>query len=150
MIGISLMWFLIGVGFFVAEFLLPSFILFFFGLGAWGVYGVSKIVDLTINQQILIFIMSSVISLLVFSNYLFKIFLGDQIEGTDNYSDPLEDKNLNSAIVTEAINQEGNGEIKFKGTFYKAKCDEDVAEGEKVEVIKKGDEQGSFFVVKNR
>ena len=142
------MWFLIGLGFFIAEFVLPSFILFFFGIGSWIVYILLNIFDLTANQQILVFIVSSVTSLLLFRNYFFKIFSGDQNSGADNYSDPLQNKSLNLAIVTKAIDEKGNGEIKFQGTFYKAQANENIAKGEQVQVIKKGDEQGSFFIVK--
>ena len=41
----------------------------------------------------------------------------------------------------------GVGEIKYKGTFYKAQSDRSIDEGENVKVLKKGDKQGSFYIV---
>ena len=54
------------------------------------------------------------------------------------------------AVVTKTIQTGRFGEIKFKGTFYKAKCDDgniEIKAGESVTVIKQGDEQGSYYLV---
>ena len=55
------------------------------------------------------------------------------------------------ARISKSIKPGEFGEIKFKGTFYKAKSDNldvELEEGESVTVIKQGDEQGSFYLVK--
>ena len=51
-----------------------------------------------------------------------NIFYGRQNQGNDQYNH----QNVNdaSAIITKAIPKEGFGEIKFKGTFYKAKSED--------------------------
>ena len=146
--SIYLIWFLIGIPFFAAEMAIPGFILFFFGIGAWLVSLATAIFPgMTFNEQIVLFTISSIGSLLVLRNYLKNIFLGVQDEGDDSY-DPLKDGD-NLAIVTKAIKGGGSyGEIKFKGTFYKAKSDEDIKVDQDVKVVKKGDQQGTFYIVK--
>ena len=77
--SIYLIWFLIGMGFLIAELISPAFILFFFGLGAWVTsIAIALFPDLTFNQQVIIFSSSSIALLLVLRNYVKIIFLGNQ------------------------------------------------------------------------
>ena len=55
--------------------------------------------------------------------------------------------NKNIAIVSKTIEPNSFGEIKYKGTFYKAQSDSSIDEGKKVKIVSKGDEQSSFFKV---
>ena len=49
--SIYLIWFLIGMAFFIFELLSPAFILFFFGLGAWVTdLATAAFSDITFNQ----------------------------------------------------------------------------------------------------
>ena len=148
--SIYLIWFLIGVGFLVFEMISPAFILFFFGMGAWMTSLVMAcFTNLNFNQQIIIFSISSLILLLLLRNYLQSIFYGNQNQAEDQYNND-NDKNA-SAIITKNIPKGGFGEIKFRGTFYKAKNDDaniEVSKGTSVLVVGKGDDQGSFYIIK--
>ena len=145
-ISLYLIWFLIGLPFFIAEMAIPGFILFFFGVGAWVVSIVTAIFpDISFNQQILLFSISSIGSLLILRNYLKSVFLGVQDEGNDSYN-PLKDGD-NLAVVTKDIKEGSYGEIKFKGTFYKAKSDKDIKVDQNVKVLDKGDKQGTYYIV---
>jgi len=145
--SIYLIWFLIGVGFSIAEFIIPTFIMFFFAIGAVIVSIVTACFDLSINSQIILFALSSVISLVLLRNYMKNIFKGDESKGKDKYFDNSIDSNKNIAIVSKTIQPNNFGEIKYKGTFYKAQSKNSINEGKKVKVVSKGDEQGSFFTV---
>ena len=84
--SVYLIWFLIGVGFFAFEMTSPLFIFFFFGLGAWVTSLITAIfTDLSFNNQMLIFGVSSVGSLVVLRNYVKNVFLGSQNQGEDKY-----------------------------------------------------------------
>ena len=149
--SIYLIWFLIGMGFLIAELISPAFILFFFGLGAWVTsIAIALFPDLTFNQQVIIFSSSSIALLLVLRNYVKIIFLGNQNKDKhQSVNDELKENSL--ARISKSIKPGEFGEIKFKGTFYKAKSDNldvELEEGESVTVIKQGDEQGSFYLVK--
>jgi len=148
--SVYLIWFLIGVGFFAFEMTSPLFIFFFFGLGAWLTSIMTAIwPDLTFNNQILIFGVFSIGSLIILRNYVKNVFLGSQNQGEDKYYNVIS-KGDSSAVLTKDINPGTFGEIKFKGTFYKAKCDDSEVKleaGNNVKVIQQGDEQGSFYIV---
>ena len=147
--SIYLIWFLIGVGFLVFEMISPVFILFFFGMGAWITSLVTAFIpELNFNQQIIVFSVSSLLLLLFLRNYLQNIFYGNQNLVEEQYNNIEEDV---SAIVTKDIPKGGFGEIKFRGTFYKAKNKDsniEVSKGTSVLVLKKGNDQGSFYIIK--
>ena len=145
--SIYLIWFLIGTGFLIAEFVMPTFIMFFFALGAIIVSIITACFDLSINSQIILFALSSVISLVLLRNYMKNIFKGNESKGEDKYFDNSIDSNKNIAIVSKTIEPNSFGEIKYKGTFYKAQSENSIDEGKKVKIVSKGDEQGSFFTV---
>ena len=145
--SIYLIWFLIGTGFLIAEFIMPTFIMFFFAIGAVIVSIVTAFYDLSINSQIILFALSSVISLVLLRNYMKNIFKGNESKGEDKYFDTSIDSNKNIAIVSKTIEPNSFGEIKYKGTFYKAQSENSIDEGKIVKVVSKGDEQGSFFTV---
>lgn len=69
-----LIWFLLGIGFFVAELILPGFIMFFFGIGAWCVAAVLAMAGLSLNTQLSVFLVSSLISLFLLRSWLRSIF----------------------------------------------------------------------------
>ena len=145
--SIYLIWFLIGVSFLIAEFLMPTFIMFFFAIGAIIVSAITACYDLSINFQIILFALFSVTSLVLLRNYMKNIFKGKEFKGKDKDSDNSIDLNKDIAIVSKTIEPDNFGEIKYKGTFYKAQSENAIDEGKKVKVIKRGDEQGSFFIV---
>jgi membrane-bound ClpP family serine protease len=76
-----------------------------------------------------------------------NIFKGNESKGEDKYFDNSIDPNKNFAIVSKTIQPDSFGEIKYKGTFYKAQSENLIDEGKKVKVVSKGDEQSSFFTV---
>ena len=145
--SIYLIWFLIGIGFLIAEFIMPTFIMFFFAIGAIIVSIVSSCFNLSINFQIMLFALSSVISLILLRNYMKNIFKGNESKGEDKYFDNSIDLNKNIAIVSKTIEPNSFGEIKYKGTFYKAQSESSIDEGKKVNIVSKGDQQSSFFKV---
>ena len=145
--SIYLIWFLIGVSFLIAEFLMPTFIMFFFAIGAIIVSAITACYDLSINLQIILFALFSVTSLVLLRNYMKNIFKGNESKGEDKYFDNTIDSNENIGIVSKTIEPNSFGEIKYKGTFYKAQSDSSIDKGKKVKIVSKGDEQSSFFKV---
>ncbi len=142
-----MIWFLIGVSFLIAEFLMPTFIMFFFAIGAIIVSIITSFYALSINSQIILFGLFSVASLLLLRNYMKNIFKGKEFKGENIESDNSVDLDKDIAIVSKTIESDNFGEIKYKGTFYKAQSKSLIYEGKKVRVVSKGDNQGSFFTV---
>jgi membrane protein implicated in regulation of membrane protease activity len=124
----AVIWFCIGFAFFLLEFVLPGFILFFFGVGAWIVALAAFFFDLSLNAQLLLFIVSSLISVLLLRNWLKRKF-GD----SDVNVSKLEDEFVGKVAVAEtSIGPGANGKVEFKGTSWEATSDDAIAVGESV------------------
>tara|TARA_B100002019_G_C21129644_1_gene527608 strand:+ start:205 stop:582 length:378 start_codon:yes stop_codon:yes gene_type:complete len=122
---------------------MPIFIMFFFALGAIVVSVCTSFYDLSFNSQIILFALFSIISMLILRSYVQKIFKGNEKKDNDSSTD----SNIKTAVVSKAIEPNILGEIKYKGTFYKAQSANSIAEGINVKIVNKGDQQGSFYIV---
>lgn len=125
------LWFILGFVFLVLEFLVPGLILFFFAIGAWLVALLSLFFDLSINAQLVIFLASSVLSVL-----LFRKWVKNLLWTRKNSSELIENEFLGRTGKAETDIRPGqNGKVDFKGTVWDA-CSEDVIEkGENVTII---------------
>lgn len=142
----SLIWFLVGVAFLIAELIMPAFILIFFTAGCWIAALVVWLFDIELTKQILVFLVSSLFLLFTLRKYSLKIFRGktqDKID--DHYSDSKIGK---TAIVTKKITPNKLGEIKVMGSFWRATANEEIEEGRSVLIEKRGSEDGLTLKVK--
>ena len=89
----------------------------------------------------------AVLSLLLLRSYVKNVFRGFQFRGEDKYSHNTSDTAGSVAIVSKPVIENGFGEIKYKGTYFKAQADVYIPKDQTVKVIGKGDEQGSFLIV---
>src|SRR5947207_3344904 len=71
-----LVWFLVGLGMFLLELVSPGFFILFFGIGAWLVALICFFKPLSLNAQLLLFIVVSLISLVILRNRLKGILTG--------------------------------------------------------------------------
>ena len=131
-----LIWFLLGVAFFVIELALPGFVLFFLGIGAWCAAAVLAVLHVPLTAQLLIFIACSLLSLILLRSRLKSIFSGKSSEEADSVT-------MNSApatgVVTDAIIPPADGRVKYGGSFWRAAADEPIAEGAVVLIVEKKD-----------
>ena len=140
----SAIWFLVGFVFFLLEFAVPGFILFFFGIGAWIVSLVAFFTDVSLNNQIIIFLLSSTVTVVVFRN-LIKQKLGSI--SLSKYV--LEDEIIGKTAKAEtAILPGEGGRVYFKGTSWKASSTESINQGEEVTII--GNESINLIVKPSR
>ncbi|TDQ09470.1 NfeD family protein [Pedobacter metabolipauper] len=124
----SVIWFCIGFIFFVLEFMMPGFILFFFGIGAWVVAIVSFFTDITINTQIIIFISSS-----LFTVVLLRSWIKRKLGKADVNSKQLEDEFIGKIAKAEtSIIPGSGGKVEFKGTSWDASSNDIISAGENV------------------
>jgi len=142
-ISLYLVWFLIGIGFLVAEMMVPGFILIFFTAGSWIVaISVFLVADMTLTTQIIIFIVSSLVLLFTLRRYGLNTFTGKSKGGVDDEFSSIGQK----AVVTEAIPEDGYGEIELGGTFWRATAD--VPIGKDQRVIVEGRETNNNLVLR--
>ena len=142
-ISLYLIWFLIGIAFLIAEMAVPGFILVFFTAGSWIVaITVYFLPAMELTTQIIIFIVSSLILLFTLRRFGLKTFKGDSKGGVDDEFSKVGQK----AVVTEAIDQDGYGEIELNGTFWRATADVAIEKDQRVVV--KGEESNNGLVLK--
>ncbi|MBE7176604.1 MAG: NfeD family protein [Mucilaginibacter polytrichastri] len=126
--NVAVIWFGLGLAFFLLEFLVPGFILFFFGVGAWIVALVTLFAPISINFQLTLFAASSVLCVLFFRNWA-KTRLG-------MYRLPrqlLEDEFIGKTGIAETpITPVANGKITFRGTSWDASSEDHIDAGENV------------------
>jgi membrane protein implicated in regulation of membrane protease activity len=118
----TVIWFIIGFLLFLLEFALPGFILFFFAVGAWVVSIISLLVDISVSSQLGIFIATSLITVLLFRNWI-----KNQINKKKGDSAELEDEFVGKTATTQtAILPGKHGKVVFKGTTWDAESDEEI------------------------
>lgn len=127
----AVLWFIIGFIFFLLEFAIPGFILFFFGLGAWVTAIASLMGDISINMQLVIFLGTSILTVLLFRNWV-KNKLGMMKSNKQSLPDEIIGK---MATAETKIGPGHQGEVSFKGANWQANSEDQIEPGEEVQII---------------
>ena len=129
--NISVLWFIVGFAFFLLEFTVPGFILFFFGIAAWLVAIFTLFMPISFDTQLSIFLVSAIVTVILFRKIL-KNKIGMYREGPT----VLEDEYIGKIALAEtAITPNENGKVEFKGASWDAKSDDYILAGQKVQII---------------
>ncbi len=131
-----LAWFLAGIGCYVLELMLPGFVIFFFGIGAWCVALTLAILDVSLSAQLIIFICCSLVSLVLLRSWFRSVFLGDSSEQDDSVNVTAEPA---TGVVIEAIIPPGSGRVQYGGSYWNAIADEKLIENTVVLIVEKRD-----------
>jgi membrane protein implicated in regulation of membrane protease activity len=132
----ELIWFFIGLVLLFVEMVVPGLIVAFFAFGAWVVTAVHLCKPLTVNQQLALFIASSVLSLALARSWLKSLFTGYVSSRSDGSMD-LGEFIGQRAKVIQKISSKMPGRVEFHGSTWQAEADGEIAEGSMVEVVAK-------------
>jgi membrane protein implicated in regulation of membrane protease activity len=139
----SVIWALIGLVLIVSEFVVPGFVIFFFGAGALlNALLVALVPGIAGNiiAQILIWLGFSSVTLFGLRRYFAKWFRGRTFDEEDRAEYIGKE-----AKVTETIGPDKPGRIRFNGTTWVAESySESFSPGQRVEIIKR---EGTRFIV---
>ena len=141
MISNEVAWLIVSVLFFIAEVLTGGFWMVFFGAAALAVSGLAWQGSVTgTNPQILVFLISSVISLLIFRAPLVG-WLGRKTPHAN-----IGDTTGQEVTVTVQIPQGGSGRVEFQGSTWNAQSvrGEAIEAGARVKIVR---EEGTRLVV---
>ncbi len=131
----ELIWFIIGLVLFLLELVLPGFVIFFFGVGAWITALLCLIAEPGINLQAIVFAVTSVLSLLLLRKMIQKRFFYSK----DDLSEEVEDEFTGKeAIAVTDFAAGETGKVEFKGTTWKAESETAISKGQKI-IIKSKD-----------
>ena len=132
----ELIWFLVGLILLIMEFALPGLIIGFFGVGAWIVAAICLVTNISINTQLIIFIITSILSLVILRKWAKGIFMGHS-EGEQDLSEDLKDFIGERAVVIENISVKSGGKVELHGTNWIAVADQEIQKGTVVEIVNK-------------
>jgi membrane protein implicated in regulation of membrane protease activity len=128
--NVAVLWFVAGFIFFLLEFAIPGLILFFFAVGAWIVALLSLFVDLSLNTQLIIFLATSLLTILLFRNWVKRMIWNKKLPTQ------LEDEFVGKTGQAEtSISPGRNGKVNFKGTTWDARSSDVIEQGENVTII---------------
>ena len=132
----TLIWFVAGLLLFLFELMAPTFILLFFGIGSWIVAAIRFFTPISLNAQLFLFIIISIIALIILRRSFKKIFFGY----VSAKQDP--DQNLveffgQKVIVKKAITPQMVGQVEYRGSLWSAEASETIAPESVVEIIGK-------------
>src|SRR5664279_370442 len=130
----ELFWFILGLGLFLLELVMPGFIIFFFGLGAWITAIVCLIGHPGTNLQIIIFAVTSTLLLIALRKIIQNKFLNSKRTRSDDVEDEFTGKEAIAKIDFGGLKQ---GKVEFKGTSWSAESTSEVKEGQRVIIIEK-------------
>lgn len=140
----GLIWLATGVLLLLLEMVLPGFVLFFFGLGALVTFLCSWLWQPSLNEQLVIFLVSSLVSLFALRGFIKRTFLGDSNASLDDHALGGVGE---SVVVTRMIDPPMEGKVKYSGTSWRAVADEKIEEGEMATVIS---QEGLIMQVKKK
>jgi inner membrane protein len=130
----ELFWFILGLVLFLFELAMPGFIIFFFGVGAWVTALICLFTTPGTNLQIIIFAITSVISILALRKLIQKKFFYRRGEHNHDIEDEFTGK---EAMAKSDFGGMKHGKVEFKGTTWTAESSSPVHTGQRVVIIEK-------------
>ena len=124
-------WFILGFVLFLLEFVVPGLILFFFAVGAWIVAILTLFMDVSINTQLIIFLGTSILTILLFRKWVQKMIMS-----RNDSQEIMEDEFLGkTGIALTKVGPGKNGKVDFKGTTWDCRSDDHIEADENVTII---------------
>lgn len=127
----ELIWFIVGFVMLIVEFAAPGIFFIFFAMGAWIVAVACLALDISLTAQLMIFLVSSVLSLLFLRRRFQRIFAGTATSTEEMASDEFIGK---KALVKRTIAPGRPGKVELHGTTWTAEADEPIEKNEYVEI----------------
>lgn len=123
----EIVWLIIGIVFLALEMILPGFVIFFFGIGAWLTALVVFVSPVSLNMQLLIFLVTSLTSLFALRQIIRNTFLGKKQD--ENEIDSMFHSEGGNIVVVQTIDPPAEGKVSYSGSNWRAVADEVIEEG---------------------
>lgn len=154
-----LIWFLVGTVLLLAELALPGFVLLFFALGAYAAALCAYGLGLGTGGQFVVFLAASVAGMALLRRMFLRVFRGrTHSPARDDAENGAEggpgggsaDTGVGkTAVATRAMGPGQPGEIKFRGSFWRALSEETIGEGENVVIIGLAQNDSGAYLVRS-
>jgi membrane protein implicated in regulation of membrane protease activity len=130
----EMIWFIVGLVLFLAELVVPGFVIFFFGVGAWITALACLLFDPGTNLQIVIFAVTSLTALLALRRIIQKKFFYGDNDAADSVEDEFTGK---EAVALTDFGKGEKGKVEFKGTSWSSESDHPIKTGQRVIIVEK-------------
>ena len=141
-----LIWFLLGTGLAFLELYLPGFVVLCFGIGCWATVGALLFWELSLTHQILLFVTTSITSLVLLRKWLMRVFRGTS---SDKSEDEFDDFPKGARVtVLKSISPGRCGRIQYRGTAWDAEAEETIEVGATVEIERYAANSRQIFFVR--
>ncbi len=144
------LWFLAGALFLLAEMALPGFVLLFFALGAFAA-ALAAWAGAGAGGQFVIFLAASLVGMALLRRMFLRVFRGRTHSGGDAEAGLADAQDMGAgktALATRAIAPGAPGEIKFRGSFWRAESDQSIGEGETVTIVGLAQNDSGAYLVR--
>ena len=127
-------WLIAGVILVMSEFVVPGFVIVFFGLGACAT-GILALLfpELPFTWEIFIFSVLSVVLLFSFRRFMPGVFKGKNVPCTEDVDQ--DSVSGSSAVTVTAITPDESGKDEYRGTLWNAKASEEIPAGVTVKIV---------------
>ena len=127
-------WLIAGVILVMSEFVVPGFVIVFFGLGACAT-GILALLfpEQPFTWEIFIFSVLSVVLLFSFRRFMPGVFKGKNVPCTEDVDQ--DSVSGSSAVTVTAIAPDESGKVEFRGTLWNAKASEEIPAGVTVKIV---------------
>lgn len=134
----GLYWFLLGMLLVLSELALPGFVVIFFGAGAWitALCAWIGIAD-EFNTQLVIFLLSSVLSLILFRKQSRGYFRGTVSGKLGDVSQLDGIRGERVLVIEDILPGKLPGKIEFHGTVWNAEAEQEIKKGTTVEILER-------------
>lgn len=127
------LWIIGGFVLILLELALPGLTLLFFGIGALLVGILCWMLDIPLNIQLTIFLITSIFTLLTLRNWFKKLF--SKVLKYEKIPSDFDEFVGQRAVVVEDIPDNGVGKVEFRGTRWEAESSAPIAKGASVKII---------------
>ena len=129
----GIIWAMFGIILFLVELFIPGLVIFFFGFGGLVTAFTTYLgITVSLNSQLIVFIITSVLALLLFRKLIKKKFMeGSEELDVDKYNIQIG----KIVSVTELIEpNEVGGKVRYQGSPWSAESSERIGPGESVKI----------------
>lgn len=145
--NITTIWLLVGIALLLSEFLIPGFLIFFFGVGALLLSIMLKMIPAfhgVIWLQIVLFIIISIVLLVTLRSKFRKILHGDLYKEKEDYVGE-------ECKVVETVYKDKPGRIKYQGTTWEAYAENStVKKNQMATILRKKDGEPMVFIIEKK
>lgn len=128
------LWAIAGLILIFLEFMMPGLVIAFFGIGAL-VTALFTLLGITnsLALQFVVFIVSSLLSLILLRRYFTRIFRG-QLAGDNDALEFNLDVGKIVPVIEPIVPGKSGGKVKYQGSLWPASADEPIEAGEDVKI----------------